>query len=170
MENNLELRLYGLVPYNLSPIQQGIQFLHGTIEYSLLAQKLGGQVLMDYINWTKIHKTVIIYNGGTTNINSERMGTLNTHYQTLIDNKITCQVFHEPDLGDQLTAVVFMVDERVYNKTKYPDFQFEIKPIDSLNPQFVCDDEKEDYEKWVESIGGLKNLFLRSFLKQFRFA
>ena len=82
MENNLELRLYGLVPYNLSPIQQGIQFLHGTIEYSQLVQKLGGQVLEDYNNWAKIHKTVILYNGGTTNLNSEKMGSLNMHYQT----------------------------------------------------------------------------------------
>jgi hypothetical protein len=31
----LEYRMYGLVPYNLSPIQQGIQFGHGVIEYSL---------------------------------------------------------------------------------------------------------------------------------------
>jgi hypothetical protein len=34
-EMYLEYRMYGLVPYNLSPIQQGIQFGHGVIEYSL---------------------------------------------------------------------------------------------------------------------------------------
>lgn len=28
-QNKLEKRMYGLVPYNLSPIQQGIQFGHG---------------------------------------------------------------------------------------------------------------------------------------------
>ena len=29
----LELRMYGLVPYNISPIQQGIQFGHAVVEY-----------------------------------------------------------------------------------------------------------------------------------------
>ena len=33
MSDNLELRMYGLVPYNISPIQQGIQFGHAVIEY-----------------------------------------------------------------------------------------------------------------------------------------
>ena len=32
---NLELRMYGLVPYNISPIQQGIQFGHAKDEYTL---------------------------------------------------------------------------------------------------------------------------------------
>ena len=31
----LEYRMYGLVPYNLSPIQQGIQFGHAVVEYML---------------------------------------------------------------------------------------------------------------------------------------
>ena len=29
----LKYRMYGLVPYNISPIQQGIQFGHGVVEY-----------------------------------------------------------------------------------------------------------------------------------------
>jgi len=33
--NKHKQRMYGLVPYNISPIQQGIQFGHAVVEYSL---------------------------------------------------------------------------------------------------------------------------------------
>ena len=33
MIEKLKYRMYGLVPYNISPIQQGIQFGHGVVEY-----------------------------------------------------------------------------------------------------------------------------------------
>lgn len=58
----LEYRMYGLVPYNLSPIQQGIQFGHGVVEY-----------MRTYYpappcdSWADNDKTFIILNGGTTN-------------------------------------------------------------------------------------------------------
>ena len=32
IKNDLEYRMYGFVPYNLSPIQQGIQFGHAVVE------------------------------------------------------------------------------------------------------------------------------------------
>ena len=36
----LEYRMYGLVPYNLSPIQQGIQFGHAVVEYGQLVKDI----------------------------------------------------------------------------------------------------------------------------------
>ena len=36
---NLELRMYGLVPYNLSPIQQSIQFGHAVVQYGQAVKK-----------------------------------------------------------------------------------------------------------------------------------
>ena len=50
-------RLYGFVPYNLSPIQQGIQFGHGVVEY---AQKYFKD--KTYQQWAKDDKTFIILN------------------------------------------------------------------------------------------------------------
>lgn len=174
----LELRLYGLVPYNISPIQQGIQFGHAKDEFtvkvikSILDEEKGfPQYELDrYLDWIKFWKTYIILSGGTTNLNVERPGTLNQHLQTLRDRGIFCSEFHEPDLGDQLTGVVFIVDERVFNRQKYPDFNFQLRQTDLLNPQFVCEDEKLDFEDWQESIGGPKNYFLRNFLPNFRLA
>ena len=112
--------MYGLVPYNISPIQQGIQFGHAVVEYGL-AFGYG----TPYQQWAKQDKTFIILNGGTTNNNMtgthEYKGTLNKAEDELVGMEIPIATFHEPDLGDQLTAVVFLVDERVYDKEKYPD-------------------------------------------------
>jgi hypothetical protein len=160
-EDKLELRMMGLVPYNLSPIQQGIQFGHGVVEYSLIEE-----YKEKYLDWAKNWKTFIILNGGTTNNTSpKRYGTLNKHLQTLFDNNIDFSYFKEPDLGDQLTAITFIVDERVFNKEKYPDF---IHPNLLIYPTQVK--ATPDYKIWLENIGGEKNAFLREFLSQFKLA
>lgn len=149
--------MYGLVPYNISPIQQGIQFGHAVVEYGL---KFGAS--FDYQEWARDWKTFIILNGGTTNTKTSLedgmpFGSLNKHMLTLgLDIKIPFATFYEPDLGDQLTAIVFIVDERVFNKTKYPDPEL-----------FASQDEQNMF---MESIGGEANYKLREFLKQFRLA
>jgi hypothetical protein len=186
----LELRMYGLVPYNISPIQQGIQFGHAKDEYTLAMFEILDEkekydseslrLVSQYRDWLKNWKTYIILNGGNTNLNSERPGTLNQHLQTLKDKKVFCASFHEPDLGDQLTGVDFLIDERVFNKEKYPDFDFTNKnqktpgygmwSNDPLNPQFLNESEDQRWQEWVQSIGGETNLWLRFWLKNFRLA
>ncbi len=131
---NKELRLYGLVPYNISPIQQGIQYGHSKDEYTLSVlealmgmKELDKEVISTYYNWLKNWKTYIIMNGGTTNTNPNTPGSLNQHLQTLKDNGIFCTEFYETDLGDQLTGVTFIVNEIVFAKNEdksytYTDF------------------------------------------------
>lgn len=185
---NLELRMYGLVNYQLTGIQKGIQFLHGVVEYSQMVNKLGGELLDTYNNWANDHKTVILLNGGTTNQRTNEdglpFGTLNNHVLSLSENGIEFATFNEPDLGDQLTAVVFIVDERVFNKKEYPNFEdwlienykdyLNIKGTPYQIAQGVINSKSEYdrkvYQKWVDMIGGEKNLFLREFLKNFRLA
>lgn len=174
-ENNLELRMYGLVPYNISPIQQAIQFGHSVVEYSLMED-----YREEYLKWAKKWKTFIILNGGTTNNTSpEKYGTLNKHLQTLFDNGIDFSYFKEPDLGDQLTAITFIVDERVFNREKYPDFKeflinrYSKKRVDDrLANSFlkITDEFHTEYNIWCNMIGEPKNVFLREFLSQFRLA
>jgi hypothetical protein len=173
-EMYLEYRIYGLVPYNLSPIQQGIQFGHAVVEYQQNVRNLPPHEAI-YNKWAQQDKTFIILNGGTTNNNPERLGSLNQHMNTLRDNGVILQEFHEPDLGDQLTAFVFLVDERVFNREMYPDFQEEKLPYGVRKPskKALTDLEERNeanYQKWVEKIGNEKNAFLRDFLKQFRLA
>ncbi len=192
---SLELRMYGLVPYNISPIQQGIQYGHAKDEYTLRILDLimsgvysEDDNVLNYIDWLRNWKTYIILNGGTTNKDLEKLGTLNKHYQTLLDYDIFCTPFYETDLGDQLTGVNFLVDERVFNKEKYTDFDLkQFYGNERLNYSEIYKDPfdpkfpnkyslignihvKPVWDKWVESIGGPKNLFLRIFLKNLRLA
>lgn len=166
----LELRMYGLVPYNISPIQQGIQFGHAVVEYSRMIDELkvhstgsyDNSVIEQYTNWADHWKTFIILNGGTTNARFRiedglPFGTLNQHALTLAQMGVELATFKEPDLGDQLTAVVFIVDERVFNDKKYP------KPED-------FETDAASRKAFIKSIGGHRNLKLREFLKQFRLA
>jgi len=173
-EMYLEYRMYGMVPYNMSPIQQGIQFGHAVVDYG---QNIKGMGTLEniYNKWANKDKTFIILNGGTTNNNPDRLGTLNKHLLALKEVKIMVQDFYEPDLGDQLTAVVFLVDERVFNKTLYPDFIPETLPWSRKKPseKEVAELEArnaENYKHWVEKIGGEKNAFLREYLKPFKLA
>lgn len=173
-EMYLEYRMYGLVPYNISPIQQGIQYGHAVVDYGQAVKGIPPHEKL-YNKWANEDKTFIILNGGTTNTNPERLGTLNQHLLTLREAGILCQEFYEPDLGDQLTAVVFLIDERVFNKTLYPDFEPEILPFSTKKPsekQLSQLESKNEanYQLWVEKIGGEKNAFLREFLKPFKLA
>ena len=132
---NLELRMYGLVPYNISPIQQGIQFGHAVVEYGRMIDELkihstgsyDNSVIDQYKSWADKWKTFIILNGGTTNSRFRLedglpFGTLNQHALTLAQMGVELATFKEPDLGDQLTAVVFIVDDRVFDKETWPDW------------------------------------------------
>jgi hypothetical protein len=157
---NLELRMYGLVPYNISPIQQAIQFGHAVVEYSRNCDGIKNMQTL-YNEWADNWKTFIILNGGTTNTkisleDSIPFGSLNKHLLTLHDIGVPVATFHEPDLGDQLTAIVFILDERVFNKVKYPD------PNEFASPSEIY--------VFIESIGGQTNYMLREFIKQFRLA
>lgn len=180
--NKLEYRMYGLVPYNLSPIQQGIQYGHAVVEYSL--ENFQDQ---RYLDWAKYHKTFIILNGGTTNkrasiVTGEYVGSLNNHVASLKNAGVRFATFEEPDLGDQLTAVVFLVDERVFNTKDYPDFIDYIKRFPEIISTFedkslsqiarhLEEQRPEVYTNWVEDVlGGETNEFLRKFLKGFRLA
>lgn len=171
--NKLELRMYGLVPYNISPIQQGIQYGHAVVEYGHENSKNE-----EYKLWSKIYKTFIILNGGTTNKNVDNLGTMNQHLQTLRDNNVLCSTFFEPDLGDQLTSVVFIVDERVFNKEKWPEYDGLWYDEDGkvfTSGKWDRKPNEYEYRAWLENFSKdekevEKILFLRNFLKSFRLA
>jgi hypothetical protein len=179
LERKGELRMYGLVPYNISPIQQAIQFGHAVVEYGL--EHFNDPI---YQEWAKKWKTFIILNGGTTNTSGANPGSLNMHNMTLDFQGVKKSVFHEPDLGDQMTAIVFVVDERVFNKTLYPDYDL-FKNGTPLEIENFSEARKKGYElelesleswrKWKYNFSGSekeaeKIIFLRSFLKNFRLA
>jgi hypothetical protein len=175
----LELRMYFFVPYNISPIQQAIQAGHAALRYALQF----GRNNPDHSIWDFIinHKTWVILDGGTTN--SERdhnlivAGTLNQIGGGLNHNGVDFSFFHEPDLNYALTAVCFICDERVFNKKDYPDFLDYVyeknEPLDEVAKlrlrMKTIEDLQEEYnslyKEWVRLVGGVKNVYLRELLK-----
>lgn len=162
-------RMYGFVPYNISPIQQGIQFGHGVVEYGILYGDTP-----EYKKWSKVDKTFIILNGGTTNYgrenNYEYIGSLNQIMESLRDFGVRFASFNEPDLGDQLTAVVFLVDDRVWDNERFPDYSGAMY----ANGRTSTPDTLE-YSSWLMTISNdreeAKDLInLRNFLRKYRLA
>ena len=169
--SNRTYRMYGLVPYNISPIQQGIQFGHAVVEYGLESGNTP-----EYQKWAKVDKTFIILNGGTTNKsynidNGNHLGSLNNHRQLLHDEGVQFSSFFEPDLGDQLTAVVFLVDDRVFDKVAWPDWDGGDITEDKMGGRWIAEQYRDWLMKFSESEQEAHRIvFLREFLKQFRFA
>ena len=192
----LELRMYGLVPYNISPIQQGIQFGHAVVEYGQKMKYLGehNQSLnIQYNDWADNWKTFIILNGGTSNHSVNRysdteefFGTMENNLKSLEDNDVEVSTFYEPDLNDMLSGIVFIVDERIFNKKDYPDFSdwlmsskyselirtfdTDVNIIAEYIKNSTNKEDQKAYKEWVNLVGGDKNVFLRDFLKNFRLA
>jgi hypothetical protein len=186
MKNELELRMYGFVPYNISEIQKGIQFGHAVVEYGIENFNTP-----QYLDWAKYWKTFIILNGGTSNHSMNRYHHDENEYQgsmedilgTLMLNEVKLATFYEPDLNDMLSAIVFIIDERVFNRKDYPDFgdwvminHFSYLQDNMMNSNKIekmrkegyflnaTEKEKKIYSDWVDFVGGEKNVFLRDFL------
>lgn len=186
MKNELELRMYGFVPYNISEIQKGIQFGHAVVEYALENFNSG-----QYLDWAKYWKTFIILNGGTSNHSTNRyhqtdeeyVGSMETILETLNENKVHLATFYEPDLNDMLSAIVFIIDERVFNRKVYLDFgdwimenHYSYLQDNLINANKIekmrkegyflnaSDKEQKLYSDWVNFVGGEKNVFLRDYL------
>jgi hypothetical protein len=192
----LELRMYGLTPYNISPIQQGIQFGHAVVEYGQKMKYLGehNQSLnTQYNDWADNWKTFIILNGGTSNHSVNRysdtkdfFGSMENNLKLLEDNGVEVGTFYEPDLNDMLSGIVFIVDERIFNKKDYPDFSdwlmsskyaelirtfdTDVNTIAEYIKNSTNKEDQKAYKEWINLVGGEKNVFLRDFLKNFRLA
>jgi hypothetical protein len=168
MNKEKKYRMYGLVNYQLSGIQQGIQFGHAVVEYGLLY----GQT-PEYQRWAKEDKTFIILNGGTTSTNPISSGTLNQHasFLRMVVGEKKVALFYEPDLGDQLTAVVFLVEDRVWDKENWPDYE----KIISDYAKAGGGDFIPPYDSWVVNFSSdhqeaEKIVALRKFLSTLRLA
>lgn len=175
MENKKELtyRMYSLVLYSLSGIQQGIQAGHATVEYSL---KYGRN--SNYKRWAEKDKTVIILNGGTSNRTGtneygleQSLGTMEQHWVSLNNANITHAEFYEPDLNNAMTAISFLVDERVWDVENYPTPKFNVVPErDNLSNKQLKELYNEKEREALSKEYGDDVAFLRIWLRQFRLA
>jgi len=158
--------------YNLSPIQQGIQAGHAALKHALHYP----EATQDF---TRFDQTWIILNGGTSNQSEENPGTMEQHQKHLQEIGVKHTFFHEPDLNEALSAIAFLVDERVYDYKNYPDFTkphlimdingfayFPGNPyITSEEVNYLKEENQKAYEVWEEKMGGATNVALRDFLR-----
>lgn len=140
-------RLYFFTIYQLNGRQAGIQCGHAKGEY-ILKYHNDANVFPDFIEFLQNHKTWIVLDGGTTNNNPDRLGTINVLRNQFEERGIPFADFYEPDLNDTLTSFCFLVDECVYGLPRYI-------PIYEYNNW---------YAENVEKIGE-KNMFIYETIK-----
>ena len=166
----LRQRMYGFVIYQLNGRQAGIQLAHAITEYGRLVANYvlkTGYEEINYNSWADTDKTIIMLDGGTTNEGIKSVyrmppaiGTMQVHMGVLQDFKITFTKFTEPDLNNAVTAIAFLVDERIWDKEKYPD------PVVS----FPAANGKELFEQELVKLYGEHVAKLRIWLSQFKLA
>jgi len=177
-KEELELRAYFLVPYNISPIQQAIQAGHSMGEYALKYGRYSSKhVIWDFLEkW----KTWIVLNGGTTNsildLEMVPLGSLDQAEELLKEMGIEYASFIEPDLNNALTSLCVIADSRVFDMKEYPKLEtfakntmkrvkymeaFKNGPFDLQSFQM---NHPSVYTNWENSLGGAKNVFLRELL------
>lgn len=165
----LELRMYFFVPYNISEIQKGIQAGHAALEY---ARVFGETELFQ--DFAKNHKTWIILNGGTTNNDLNNRGSLQLVYDSIVtfnmmhrsEDNIDFTTFYEPDLNQAMTAICFICDQRVWDYKKYPDMVEE----EVFDGSYTIEDIAEIEQNWKRNMGGEGNIFLRNLIKGVKLA
>lgn len=177
MKTERTYRMYGFVNYQLSGIQAGIQFGHAVQEYNNKINDLKAskniseeeKALIDaFDKWSRNDKTFIVLNGGTTNLSVNSPGTMNLTLGTLNVNNIFNAPFFEPDLGHQLTAFVFLVDDRVFDKELWPDYN---GPTYEINNEPISDFYNEWKNKFTKNEKESDTIiFLREWLPKFKLA
>lgn len=150
-ENNKHsYRMYCFVERHLSALDKGIQLAHSIVEYGNIKDKSD-----EYSIWSHRDKTIIALNGGTVN-------DLKQLEIDLTKNGIHHSIFLEEDLNNAMTCISVLVDDRVFDKTRYPNF------LESLG--FCLTVTEEKYEQWLKTIGGEKNRYLRELLEKYHLA
>lgn len=170
-----EQRMYFLVMYNISDIQKGIQAGHALQEYNLL---YGDD--LDFKGWAYLHKTFMVMNGGTCNVDgvnayndSFSFGSMEQHISDLMGFGVKCAPFYEPDLNNSMSAIAFLVNESAWNQEKYPNLKtmkdYQNAGID-YNLQGV--DLREAIIKYyMETYSlNLQDAFLKYYVATLRFA
>lgn len=136
-------RMYSLVLRQLSPIQKGVQSAHSIVEYIKKFHKSS-----EYIQWVNVDKTIIILDGGT-------FKEMRECRETLENLGVPYAVFYEEDLGNLVTSISFLVEDKIWDHKSYPSFEEEL------------DDESEN-PVWLITMGGKRNLEFRKFLSSKR--
>lgn len=154
---DLEYRMYCLSLRQLSPINKGVQNCHVCLEY---ANKYHDD--LEYRKYIDVDKTLIMLDGGTYPELINIIDELNSV-------GINFTYFKEPDLGDLVTSICFIADERVWNKKYFQSYQeYYDYFIEIYNSELQIGEGAPSYEEWLKHIGGEKNAKLIDILSNKR--
>lgn len=146
--------MYCLSERHLSGIQKTIQATHAIVEYSLA---YGDSP--EYKQWAGEDKTIIVLDGGIYTDMLRVVDFLN-------EKHINFATFKEPDMGWMMTSIALLVDERIWDTSKYGRSY--------AHYQLMCQDDCElpklNYDEWVDWIGGKSNELLKSLLFSLKLA
>ena len=122
--------MYSLVLRQLSPIQKGVQSAHSIVEY---IQKFHKST--EYIQWVTVDKTIIMLDGGTYQ-------ELKECRDTLADLGVPYAAFYEKDLGNIITSISFLIEDKVWDTKSYPANEEELDEhvwLSLKNAMLICD-------------------------------
>lgn len=150
--------MYFFVPYNISGRQAGIQALHAAMRYGF---KYNNDE--EFREWIQHHETVILLNGGTSNVNTFQTGSMEEKIGYLSSKGIKHTTFNEIDLNYMTSGICFLLDERYFKKDIVWDELIEdyLNPSDRYEPSKLKEIFGENYHNVIE---------VRLWLKQFRLA
>lgn len=135
--------MYFFVPYQFgSTIHAGIQPLHASWHYL----KEHGMT-KELKQWAFQDETVVVLSGGTSN---DKTGTLNATLKDLKKFNIKFATFREPDLGNILTAVSFLVDDKVFDRMKYPSLND--LEVEATTKKYGNSKDYKDLKKQAEQL------------------
>ena len=135
-------RMYSLVLKQLSPMQKGIQSTHSIVEYANKFHKL-----TEYIQWVNVDKTIVVLDGGT-------YPEMKECRDIIASSGIPYMAFYEKDLGNILTSISFLVEDKIWDTKLYPAYEDELDENSSESENPV----------WLITMGGKRNLEFRKFL------
>ena len=169
----MQYRMYCLSERHLSIAQKTIQAAHAIVEYTL---KYGESD--EYKQWAETDKTIIVLDGGNT-------PDMIADITKLSAAKVNYEIFSEPDMGNFVTSIAFIADERVwdyettgkdyedYCKLRTDPFRNGLTHTDQrTGMSMICDIHivRPTYEQWCEVLGGESQAVLKGIISSKRLA
>jgi hypothetical protein len=167
----LEQRMYTLNKMYFMGIQAGIQSLHSVADYVF---KYSDQE--DLIRWATKDKTVIVLVGGFSNDlmlkqdPTDPVWGMNHALHQLEQRGIKHAAFYETMANNCLSSIAFLVDERVWNRKKYPDVEHQRIPEHLMRYKGAeLEAQKRQREANIKAYGE-DVIWMREFLNPYRLA
>lgn len=159
--------MYGVVIRHLSGIQKGIQYQHAVQEYANAFQKD-----KEHIQWAKEDKTAVILECHSTNneISASNMAQMQTLLAELVGLEWKFASFKEPDLNDTMTSIVFLADDRVWDRENYPDWKTVVYESRLREDSALESESNPFYKVWLQRVGGPRIAQMKKILSPYKLA